>query len=829
MLDPDISTAEALARLSVPDSALITPDSDRALLDRRRFLQLVGMGAGAGLVAGGGGTLLDSLIPGYDPSAWAAGPLGPNDGIVVVLGMFGGNDGLNMVVPYNDSDYYEMHGSLAIPGAQTLDLDGDVGLHPALTDLKTWWDRGEMAIVEGIGYPTPDLSHFNSMAYWMSGRPNQIPTSGWLGRWLDGYLGGGSDLYAAAEIGNSIPLHLIGEHHRGTGVPARRPSYGAATDERSLRNYQALRDLRSNDHGQWFGAVSQAFVDYLEVSKTLAPIIPEDDELPDNDIVARLEVAARLINANLGFRVLTAGWGDFDSHAGQPNQHGARMQDLNDAIARFFAVLDPAWSTRVTLMTFSEFGRTPWDNDGAGTDHGTSAPHFVIGRNVAGGRYGQRPSMHNLARWDRMEHHVDFRSYYGSVIDGWLGGGSSDVIGAGFETLPLFSRAPGVGTPAPGGGVPGRTLNGSSFVPVTPARIADTRDGTLVTAGALGAEGVLRVKVAGVGGLPETGVTAVVANVTAVDATSPMFFTVYPGGMTRPGTSNINGGPGRPVPNLVVMGVGSDGYIEVFNSHGATHCLVDVFGYFQAGDGDHFTSLAPQRLFDTRSGLGVRPGKLGHMESVELAVAGAVGVPDGATAVVMNLAVTEADDFGFLRLTPTGTPPAETSNVNFFPGDTVPNLVVCRLGTDGKVTLDGAGAGKHALGDVFGYFGDTGDRLQPTAPTRVLDTRDGTGVDMGQIGPARTIDVSIAGAHGVPANATAVILNVAATNVAGPSFVSVWPRGGAAPDTSNLNVMGGQTLANLVICRLGDGGALTVANPVANCDVLADVLGYFVP
>ena len=849
MLDPDISAADALARLSRQEGALSGNHDARSVLDRRRFLQLVGMGAGAGLMAGSSGSLLDTLIPGYDPSVWAAGPIGANDGVLVILGMFGGNDGLNTVVPFNDPLYYQQHGGLAIPGNQTLALDGDVGLHPALTTLKSFWDTNQLAIVEGIGYPNPDLSHFNSMAYWMAGRPNQIPTTGWVGRWLDGYLNGGTDLFAAAEIGNSVPLHLIGEHQRGTGVPARKPDYGASTDERSLRTYQALRDMRTGANGQWFGAVGQAFVDYLDVSKTLAPIIPEDDDLPSSDIVARMEIAARLINADLGFRVLTAGYGDFDSHAGQPNQHTARMEELNAAVGRFFQVLDPAWLTRVTFMTFSEFGRTPWSNDGAGTDHGTSAPHFVVGANVAGGRYGQRPSMAGLDRWERMPHHVDMRSYYGSMIDGWMGGGASDIVGAGYETLPLFARGPGIGLP--GGGTPsvpvipivpespGATKNGSSFVPVPPMRVADTRDGTHVPAGPLGPEGVLTVKVTGIAGIPDSGVTAVIANVTAVDATTPMFFTVYPGGTTRPNTSNINGGPGRPVPNLVMMAVGSAGTIDVYNSHGSTHCLVDVFGYFTGGGGDRFTALPPQRLFDTRSGQGVRAGKLGADEAVDLMVAGAVGVPARATAVVMNLGVTEPENPGFLRLTPKGAPAATTSNVNFFAGDTVPNLVVCQLGTDGSVTLDGAGHGKHAFGDVFGYFSandnsiasdnPTGERMQPLVPARALDTRDGTGADVGPIGPQRTLDLQIGGRHGVPSNATAVVINVAATNVAAPSFVSVWPGGTSQPDTSNLNVMAGQTLANLVICQLGETGNLHIGNPIAECDVLADVLGYFVP
>ena len=557
-------------------------------------------------------------------------------------------------------------------------------------------------------------------------------------------------------------------------------------------------------------------------------MIPSSENLSDTPVVARLDVAARLINANLGFRVMTAGYGDFDSHAGQPSQHPVRMQELNAAVKRFFEVLDPAWKTRVTVMTFSEFGRTPWSNDGAGTDHGSSAPHLVFGHNVKGGMYGRQPKMGGLNRWERMGHHVDFRSYYASLIDGWLGGGSSDVLGGNFENLGLFRRGPGI---LPGGGIapgPAIVTAPSSFVPLAPKRVADTRDGQGgVPQRRLRPEERVRVRVRGVAGVDEKA-TAVVANVTAVDATQPMFFTVYPGSTARPSTSNINGGPGRPVPNLVVMGIGEDGCIDVFNSHGNTHCIVDVFGYFTAEGGDKFKPLDPARLFDTRSGAGARRGKLGHLETMDVQVSNRAGVPkSGASAVVLNLTVTEPDAPGFVSVAPTGGAAPDTSNVNFFANDTVPNLAICKLGASGKVTISGAGGNRHVLADVFGYFASNGDQLRATPPRRVLDTRYGVGSD-GAVGPDRPIRLTLGGSGAVPATATAVVMNVAATEVSGLSFISVWPYGEENPGTSNLNLAPGQTIANLVICRLGEGGALTIANELAECQVIADVLGYFV-
>ena len=852
-LPSDISTADALAHLQAPDG-------DAHALDRRRFLQLVGMGAGAGLVSGTGGSLLDWFVPGLDPAAWAAGPLGPTDGVLVVLGLYGGNDGLNTVVPtggaehgmYIDQRQWAL-GSLAIAPENTLTLHahagvvdgpgltGISGLNPRLGVLKGLWDAGQLAIVEGVGYPGPhDLSHFSSMAKWMAARPTGLPDTGWIGRWLDLHTAGRPDLFAGASVGSAVPLLAIGAAARATAVPDTVAEWGAATDTRSERGYQAVRQMYTEANGPWYAGAARAFSDGFDVVAATAGLYPpvtDVGEIRGDDIVTRMEVIARMINANLGFRVLTAGYADFDSHARQPAMHDARMIELNAALERFFAILDPGWASRVTVMTFSEFGRTSRANDGVGTDHGTAAPQLVFGANVRGGFYGSRPSIAAAQSdpWARMTPTVDVRSYYASLLDGWLGGGSAEVLGGDYENLGLIARPPG--QLADGSTAPLPTVIGglSTFVPVAPARFADTRDGTGgVPVGPLAARSVLRVRIAGVGDVPAEGITAVVANVTAVDATAPHYFTVYPGGTAKPATSNVNGGPGRAVPNLVTVGVGLDGHIEVFNSHGSADCLVDVFGYCTMGatGGDRFVPLAPARLFDTRTGHGIAAGKLAHLTPVEVAVAGRVGVPADATAVVLNLTATEPDAAGYLRLSPAGQPVAATSNVNFWEGDTVPNLAVVQLGAGGRIQVDGAGAGKHAVGDVFGYFTAAAPpgsgRIRAVAPRRLLDTREGLGARKRPIGGERRIDVTVARRAGVPENATAAVLNVTVTNVSAPSYVTVWPAGEGMPGTSNLNLLPGQTLANLVICRLGAGGALTFANKLAECDVIADVFAYVV-
>jgi uncharacterized protein (DUF1501 family) len=830
MLDPDISTADALAHLQVIET-------DRHALDRRRFLQLIGLGVGAGALAGPTSSLLDLSLPGLDPSVWAAGPAGPNDGVLIVIGMFGGNDGLNTVVPINDQQYYGQHRNLALRPEQTLPIDAETGLHPELGVFKQFWDAGQLAIVEGVGYPDPDLSHFNSMAKWMAGSPTGIPTSGWLGRWLDRYIGGGKNLYAAAQIGQSVPLHLIGQAQRGTAVPAGRPSFGASTADSDRRIYAAVRRLAAGDPWTWQGRVGGAMIDQLDMAGTLAPLIPNGSDMSDVPLVAEMEVMARLVNANLGLRVLSAGWGDFDSHAGQPNQHADRMRELNAAVTRFFQVLSPAWSSRVTVMTFSEFGRTSWSNDGAGTDHGTSAPHFVLGANVRGGRYGQRPSLAGLQRWDRMPFHVDFRDYYGSLVDGWLGGGASEVLGGrNIQNLALFARSPGtvpppaatpIATPLPPT-VGSPTGSGSGrFVPIAPQRVCDTRSGLGAPRAPIGPGQTLAVQIAGVAGIPQSGVQAVVVNVTSVNPTEPGFFSVFPSNEPATGSSNLNPVPGRAVPNLAVVGLGPDGRIGVFNAVGSTDCLVDVMGYIAATPASGLSALVPHRLLDTRSGVGAPLARLRGGERIDLPVTGRGGVPaSGVDAVVLNVAALRPTVAGYLTVWPSGLGLPDVSNLNYDVGRNVPNLVVCKLGGGDAVSLMASDGEVDVIADVVGCFTGSGASLTAVVPSRVLDTRHGLGARRGPVGPDGEIDLGVVGVGGVPTGAQAVILNVTATGATQETFVTVYPDGVARPDASSLNVAQGGTIANLVIAKVGSTGRVRLFNHAGAVDLVADVTGY---
>ena len=825
MLDPDISTSDALRHLSRSVAS-----DDPFALDRRRFLQMVGLGLGAGLVAGPGTSLLDSVLPGHDPSAWALGPVGPTDGILVVIGMFGGNDGLNTIVPINDGKYYDQHGALAVPAGTTLGLDANTGLNPNLTELKAFWDAGQLAIVEGVGHGQNDFSHFNSMAKWMAGRPTGLTNSGWIGRWLDGYLGGNKDLFAAAEIGHSLPLHMIGERGVATTVPTNKPDFGVVKNDRDRALFNTIRDFAGGtDANSWMGRVARAQVDQLDVASALEPVIPPDNVLPDTEIVAKLEIAARLINANLGFRVLSAGFGDFDSHAGQPTQHATRMQELNGAVQRFYQTLDPGWNGRVTVMTFSEFGRTSFANDGQGTDHGSSAPHLVFGPGVKGGFYGQRPSLAGLGRWDRLPTNVDMRDYYGSVIDGWLGGGASTVLPGSRQDLGLFRAGPSSEISFPPGRAP------AEFVALTPDRFYDTRNGAGGRNGAIKPGETVRIQIAGVGGVPASGATAVAVNLTSIRPTTNTYLTAYPTGQGQPDSSTLNPRQDAIVPNMTVVGVGGDGTISLYNNTSDVHLTADVMGYFGAvsagstGSLGKLLPLTPNRLLDTRSGIGAPAARVNGGQTLALQVLGRGGVPEsGVDAVVVNLLSIQPTTNGWVTAWPSGSARPWTASLSYRAGRNIPNLTMCKVGPDGTILIEPSDGNVHLVADVVGCFTGSGSQLAPVTPKRLLDTRNGTGAAQARVGAGSEITVQVTGNAGVPAGATAVALNVTAVRPSQQTWLTIYPTGEARPDASSLNPDPGAVSANLVVAKVGSGGSVTIFNANGDVDLLADLTAYFV-
>ncbi|MFG2877561.1 hypothetical protein ACGFYU_21625 [Streptomyces sp. NPDC048337] len=368
----------------------------------------------------------------------------------------------------------------------------------------------------------------------------------------------------------------------------------------------------------------------------------------------------------------------------------------------------------------------------------------------------------------------------------------------------------------------------SRFVPITPSRFLDTRDGVGAKKERVGPGGVVTLQVAGVKGVPATGVTAVVMNVTAVNPTTAGHVTVYPNGQPVPGVSNLNFAAGQIVPNLVTVPV-VNGKVDLRNNAGSVDLIADVTGYFtdKAGVGSALTPITPSRFLDTRDGTGAQQQRVGPGGVVTLQVAGVKGIPaTGVTAVVMNVTAVYPTEAGHVTVYPNGQAAPGVSNLNFAAGQIVPNLVTVPV-VNGKVDLRNNAGSVDLIADVTGYYSATGSTFSAGPPVRLLDTRDAVGARGGAVGSGGLVSVKVAGVEGVPANGvTAVVLNVTVTAPTQPSHLIVHPHGVERPNVSNLNFTAGQTVSNLVVVPVVDG-RVTLYNHWGDAQVIADLNGYF--
>ncbi|MFF4920586.1 hypothetical protein ACFY4B_08390 [Kitasatospora sp. NPDC001261] len=371
------------------------------------------------------------------------------------------------------------------------------------------------------------------------------------------------------------------------------------------------------------------------------------------------------------------------------------------------------------------------------------------------------------------------------------------------------------------------TPSKSRFVPIDPARFLDTRDGTGAPAQRVGAGGVVSLQVAGVKGVPATGVTAVVMNVTAVNPTGSGHIIVYPDGQPLPNVSNLNYEAGKIVPNLVTVPV-VNGKVDLRNSAGDVDLIADVTGYYTDGAaGSAFSPITPARFLDTRDGTGAPAQRVGAGGVVSLQVAGVKGVPaTGVTAVVMNVTAVNPTGSGHIIVYPDGRPLPNVSNLNYEAGKIVANLVTVPV-VNGRVDLRNSAGDVDLIADVTGYYGDSGSTYSPTTPVRLLDTRNGVGARAGAVSGGGVVSMRVTGLEGVPVSGvTAVVLNVTVTEPTADGHLIVYPHGTDRPGVSNLNFTAGQTRANLVVVPVVDG-RVTFFNNWGDTHVIADLSGYF--
>lgn len=374
-----------------------------------------------------------------------------------------------------------------------------------------------------------------------------------------------------------------------------------------------------------------------------------------------------------------------------------------------------------------------------------------------------------------------------------------------------------------------------AYIPVAPARIVDTRPAFLDNDGfntKLGPGGSIDVPVTGRGGVPTNGVAAVALNVTVTNVAEATHLTVYPRGEPPPLASNLNLASEQTAANAVVAKVGVGGRVSIRNNSGDVDVIVDVMGWFPTGS-NVYEPLSPVRILDTRPGELDGDGHDSAMaggDTINVDVAGRGGVPEDAQAVAMNVTITDNFVLTFLTLYPGGTERPHASNLNAGGFRTTPNLAVTKLGEDGSVDIFNAQGHAHVILDVAGYVPAGTTEFVPVAPVRILDTRpfelDGDGHNS-PVPANQSIEVSVGGVGGVPANARAVVINVTATEGTNPTHLTVFPLGAAFPATSNLNLAAGENRANLVIAKLGTDGKVVVHNAVGSTHVIFDVAGWF--
>ncbi len=382
-----------------------------------------------------------------------------------------------------------------------------------------------------------------------------------------------------------------------------------------------------------------------------------------------------------------------------------------------------------------------------------------------------------------------------------------------------------------------------AYVSLVPTRILDTRDGTGSCApsclGPLEANQPRAIQITGSEGVPASGVSSVVLNVTVTNPTESSHLTVYPSGETRPNASNLNYMPGLTVANLVKVKLGADGKVTIDNFAGATDVIFDVAGYYTDGssivDSGSYTPLNPARILDTRSGNGGFSAAVGPGQTIDVQITGRGLIPtNGVSAAAINVTAVDAGGVGHLTVWPAGAVRPETSNLNFdATNSTVPNMAILKPGVGGKVSVrNGGSTGTiHVIFDVAGWYNDDtvlveGGEFDPLTPVRILDTRESGLVELG---PGESRDIQVSGLGGVPPGAGAVVMNVTAVDPTGFGHLTLFPADATLPTASNLNFRPGQTVPNLVMVRLSPDGKVTIHNgsPTGTVHVIFDAAGWF--
>jgi uncharacterized protein (DUF1501 family) len=411
-------------------------------MDRRSFLKA------SSLIAAGG-----AVVPEFLARAAEQVKVG-EERVLVVVEMTGGNDGMNMVVPFGDALYYKARPTLAVAKSRVLRIDDRVGLHPGMREMSALLQRKELAVVLGVGYPNPNRSHFESMDVWQSADPKRELKTGWLGRGLAGLKTAKLGLPAMHVAPTRLPLALQG----GAGVvslndPSSFSLRWTGDRTREAKRRKLLESLNAPEEEGRADLTAfvrrrqlQVFRSVDAVKKALkARTSKGEPDMPpplgaSTSLYEQLQLVAHLIAREAGARIYYASLDGFDTHTSQAETHTSLLSEVSNAVGQFFTTLrQSSQASRVVLLTYSEFGRRVRENGSQGTDHGAASHLLVAGPGVKAGLVGTYPRLDDLLDGD-LKHGIDFRRVYATLLDGWLGCSSKDVLGEAFAHVPLLNR-----------------------------------------------------------------------------------------------------------------------------------------------------------------------------------------------------------------------------------------------------------------------------------------------------------------------------------------------------------------------------------------------------
>ena len=365
-----------------------------------------------------------------------------DDRVLVVVQLGGGNDGLNTLVPYGDDAYYRARPNLGLKRERLIPVNDYLAFNDRLRDMMKLYENGNLAVIQGTGYPNPDRSHFRSMEIWHTASDSdEFLGTGWIGRYFDHHCSGSARPQVGAALGKERPQAFDGEE--GYGVAFEQPSRFGWQPGRGADNKQNFARINTGNHG------ADETLDFLRHVTSNAIMSSEEVREAANrgkaqgaagrQVSNALKQVAGLIRGNLATRIFYVSTSGFDTHAGQAGQHDNLLTQVGKGLMEFQAQLEKDGNAdRVMTMVFSEFGRRVRENQSGGTDHGTAAPMFLMGKNINPGLYGRYPSLTDLQSGD-LKHNVDFRQIYATVLNDWFGVDSTSVLGREFKNLPIIA------------------------------------------------------------------------------------------------------------------------------------------------------------------------------------------------------------------------------------------------------------------------------------------------------------------------------------------------------------------------------------------------------